>query len=195
MADSADNTRTLLLQIQAGDAAAQGKLFQLVYDQLRGIADALFRQQPANHTLQPTALVNEAYLRLAGRDREWEGRSHFVDVAAKSMRCVLIDHARKRNASKRGGQQERVAVTDSVVLVPQVDVDVLQLEEAMLELEKLNARKSRVVELRFYGGMTMQEIASLLEISPKTVEADWYFARAWLRDYMDRADRGPTDVG
>ena len=176
----------LLTQIQSGDRPAQAELFSMVYEELRRIAAALFRRQPANHTLQPTALVNEVYLRLASKDCDWEGRSHFINVAAKAMRHILIDHARQRGTSKRGGDRDRVNVSDSVVLVPQPDVDLLVLEEGLEELEKLNSRNARVVELRFFGGLNMAEIGSVLEISPKTVEADWYFARAWLRDFMER---------
>ena len=176
----------LLTQIQSGDRSAQTELFPVVYEELRRIAAALFARQPANHTLQPTALVNEVYLRLAGKDCDWQSRSHFIDVAAMAMRHILIDHARRRGTSKRGGDRDRVNVTDSVVLVPQPDVDLLVLEEGLEQLEKLDTRKVRVVELRFFGGLNMAEIGSVLDISPKTVEADWYFARAWLRDFMER---------
>ena len=178
-------TIVFLRRMQSGDRSAEGKLYSLVHDELHRIARMLFSQQSPGHTLQPTALVNEAFLRLAGKDCDWQGRRHFIDVAAKAMRHILVDHARSRKALKRGGDQDRVQLSDSMILVTNTQLYLLALEEALEALEARDSRKSRIVTLRFYGGLTMPEIAELLEISPKTVEADWYFARSWLQDYME----------
>lgn len=184
--EPADSETIVYLQrMRSGDRSAGEKLYSLVYDQLHRIARSLFAKQTPGHTLQPTALVNEAFLRLAGNECDWQSRKHFIDVAAKAMRHILVDHARGQKRVKRGGDRERVHLTDSLVLAPNENLDLLALEEALEALEARDARKSRIVTLKFFGGLTMTEIGDLLEISPKTVEADWYFARAWLQDFME----------
>lgn len=152
-----------------------------VYDALRGLAAAYLRRERSDHTLQPTALVHEAYLKLAGSG-EWKSRTHFQAVAASAMRQILVDHARARASRKRGGGWVRVTLSPEIAVAARSDVDMFALDEAMRALGALDERKARVVELRFFGGMTCAEAAAELGISTKTAEADWYFARAWLRD-------------
>jgi len=159
------------------------------YSALRGLAAAYLHKERQDHTLQPTALVHEAYVKLAGMAEgpAWNGKTHFQAVAANAMRQILVDHARRRATQKRGGDWLRITLTPEVAATPGRDVAMLALEDAMSELSDLDERKARVVELRFFGGMTCAEAAAELEISPKTAEADWYFARAWLRAHLEKA--------
>jgi RNA polymerase sigma factor (TIGR02999 family) len=174
-------TTMILSQAVRGDAGAAERLAPLVYDSLRNIAAGYMSRERSDHTLQPTALVHEAYLRLVDRARvDWQGRTHFLAVAAKEMRRVLIHHARGRHAAKRGGGRARVSLEQALLQAPGGDVAVLDLEEALAELSALDPRQGRVVELRFFGGLTVEEVAQALSISPKTVEKDWRLARAWL---------------
>ncbi|MBK7403101.1 MAG: sigma-70 family RNA polymerase sigma factor [Phycisphaerales bacterium] len=156
---------------------------QCAYEALRGLAAAFLRHERADHTLQPTALVHEAYLKLdhAG---DWKSETHFQAVAANAMRQILVDHARARATQKRGGDWVRVTLSAGVASEAGPDIDLLALDEALRELAKLDPRKARVVELRFFGGLTCAESAEEIGISPKTAEADWYFARAWLREKL-----------
>lgn len=154
----------------------------LIYDELRRVAEVYLKKERGDHTLQPTALVHEAYIKLAAQaEPRWRDAGHFQAVAAGVMRQVLIDHARHRSAQKRGGNWLRITFEDATAVASQQEVDLLALDEAMQELESLDDRKCRIVEMRFYGGMTCEQIARRLTLSPKTVEADWYMARAWLR--------------
>lgn len=170
-----------------GSAASQdtAALFRLAYDTLHGLAAGYLRRERPDHTLQPTALIHEAFLKLdrPGEGRGWQGKTHFQAVAARAMRQILVDHARQRNAQKRGGKWQRVTLS-SGDLGQQEDVDIMALDEAMDRLAELEQRKAQVVELRFFGGLTNAEAARHLGISPKTAEADWYFARAWLRKQL-----------
>ncbi|MFO0827031.1 MAG: sigma-70 family RNA polymerase sigma factor [Phycisphaerales bacterium] len=180
----------LVVALNRGDPTAREKLLQLVYADLREQAEAFFRAQRGNHTLQPTALVHEAYLRLVGNpDIAWEGRSHFRAVAAKAMRNVLADHARQRRAQKRGGAWERVTLTGLGSDHRERDIDALDLEEALRELAQVDERQARIVELRFYGGLSVDEVAQVLEVSAGTVALDWRMARAWLRNRLDEPGR------
>jgi len=175
---------TGLLQAWAlGDQTALDELLPLVYDDLRRQARRLMRSQPAGHTLQTTALVHEAYLRLVGQSAvEWNGRAHFFGVAAKAMRSILVDHARARGAAKRGGSARAVTLDDAAgVAGPQASVDVLALDDALGRLAELDARKSKLVELRYFGGLGIEETAAVLGVSPATVKREWTTARAWLR--------------
>ena len=162
-------------------------LLPLVYDELRRIAADYLRQDRPDHTLQPTALVHEAFLKLArNSNADWRDESHFRAVAAMAMRQILVDHARSRNAGKRGGDRLRITLSHAGVDAVTGDddglaFDVLALDEAMHELETIDQRRARVVELHFFGGLTFRDAANLLDIAPKTAESDWYFARAWLR--------------
>jgi RNA polymerase sigma factor (TIGR02999 family) len=171
----------LLLSWHGGNEAARDQLIPLVYDELRRLAQAHCARERSGHTLQPTALVHEAYLRLMGhQDLSWQGRAHFFALAALTMRRVLVSHARKHRAAKRG--QGGVAVTlceDHAVAAAQ-NVDLLALEDALRKLEAIDPRQCRVVELRYFGGHTIEETAEALGISPATVKLDWSLARAWL---------------
>ncbi len=160
------------------------------YTALRGLAAAYLHKERADHTLQPTALVHEAYVKLAGMSAGpvWNGKTHFQAVAANAMRQILVDHARRRATQKRGGDWLRITLTPDVAATPGRDVEMIALDEAMRELAELDERKARVVELRFFGGLTCAEAAEQLGISPKTVEADWYFSRAWLRARLKGSD-------
>lgn len=183
--DDAEVTR-LLGRARDGEGDAVEALLPLLYDDLREIARRTFRRERANHTLQPTALVHEAWMRVAGQTAgTWEDRAHFLGIAARVMRQVLVDHARRRGALKRSGPHEAVTmerVPDDRDARP---VDVLALDEALARLAGLDPRKARVVELRLFAGMTMDEVAEALGVSKRTAEGDWAFARAWLRAELD----------
>lgn len=154
----------------------------MVYTDLRALAGSYFRHQPADHTLQPTALVHEAYLRLIDQTgASWNSRAHFFAVAAKAMRQILVNHAYKRGALKRGGDRHKLTLLDAVHADSALSVaDLLALHEVMNALAELDERKCSVVEMRIFGGSTMEEIALVLNVSKTTVESDWRFARAWL---------------
>jgi len=170
----------------AGDRQAFDQMFPVVYDELHRLAAQYLRRERPDHTLQPTALVNEAYLRLINqRQVDWRNRAQFVGVAAGMMRRILVNHARERAAAKRPDGRERVSLS---LVEPSADaraVDLIALEDALGRLAALDSRKARVVELRFFGGLTMDEIAEVLAISLATVEREWSFARAWLYDALE----------
>lgn len=171
----------LLESAAGGDSGAAEELVPHVYSQLRALAGGIFRQQAPDHTLQPTALVHEAYLRLVDAEQvDWKSQSHFKAVASKAMRQILIDHHRRRNAAKRGGDWERCTLSGLGNDLPQEDVEFLALHEALTQLQELDERQARVVELRFFSGLNMEEIAHVLEVSKTTVEGEWRHARAWL---------------
>ncbi len=172
----------VLMEIAAGKADATERLMPLVYDQLRQIAQRLLRHEAPGHTLQPTALVNECFLRLAGKNEiDWQGKTHFFAIGAKVMRRILVNHARARKTKKRGGEQCRIPLADELCVSNRNDEDVLAIEEALTKLEHLDERQAKVVELRFYGGLTVDEVAEALGVSKRTVESDWTMVRAWLR--------------
>jgi RNA polymerase sigma-70 factor, ECF subfamily len=179
---SADNLTELLIEWREGDKTALDKLTPLVYDELRRIAHRYARRERNGHTLQTTALVNEAYLRLAGtKNIEWQNRSHFFAVTAQVMRNVLIDHARRRLYAKRGGQAQQVPIDDVPLEMSEQRADELVvLDEALSDLAHLDPRKARVVELRYFGGLSLEETAEVLGISLMTVRRDWRAAKAWL---------------
>jgi RNA polymerase sigma factor (TIGR02999 family) len=171
----------LLGELRAGTPGAEAQLFALVYDELRRIAGSYLRRERPDHTLQPTALVNEAYLRLVEQsEQNWQNRAHFIGIGAHLMRQILIDHARKRAAIKRGGDAHAVTLDD--VALPQVLQleELLNLDQALSRLELLDKRQSRIVELRFFGGLSEEEIGQVLGVSVRTVKRDWNVARAWL---------------
>ena len=158
------------------------ELARHVYDDLRKRARGYLRRERGNHTLQPTALVHEAYLRLVDDgEKDWKGRTHFLAAAAIAMRRILIDHARERGAAKRGGDLHRVTLNDAAALGAGPDVDVIALHDALERLEALNERHARVVELRFFAGLTTEEVAEVLGLSRATVDNDWRFAKRWLK--------------
>ena len=176
----------LLEPARIGDDAATDKLLPLVYEELRVRAAFALRAERSGHTLQPTAVVHEAYLRLVDQTQvDWKGRTHFLAVASATIRRILVDHARKRLTAKRGGDRNRVTVSEGVALCDDRDVDLLALDEALGELGSADERASRVVELRFFGGLTGKEIAAHLEVSERTVHNDWVWARAWLRRTLE----------
>ena len=177
----------LLVDWEKGDQAAMEKLMPLVYSELRRLATNYLRRERAGHTLQPTALVNEAYLKLVDqRNARWQNRAHFFGIAAQLMRRILVDHARQRQAVKRGGQdQQRLSITSAETVIKQPQIDLLALNEAMNELAQLDPQQSRIVELKFFGGLSIEEIAEVLSIGHATVERDWKMARAWLRKQLE----------
>lgn len=171
----------LLVRWREGDRHALEELMPLVYDELRRLARHYLRQERSDHTLQSTALVHEAYLRLAGGNApNWQNRAHFFGVAAHIMRQILVEHARGRDAAKRGGNVCKIVLDDAVDLSWRIDVDVVALDRALDELSELDAQQGRIVELRFFGGLTIEDTSEVLGISPATVKRDWVTARAWL---------------
>jgi RNA polymerase sigma factor (TIGR02999 family) len=171
----------LLTDWRNGDQTALDRLLPLVYDELHRIARRYMRGERRENTMQTTALVNEAYMRLADYKRmQWQDRAHFFAVAAQAMRRILIDFARARHNRKRGGDAERVSLDEGTVPAPDKSDNLLALNEALEQLEKMSARQARVVELRYFGGLDEKEIGQVLGIAPRTVRADWQIARTWL---------------
>jgi RNA polymerase sigma-70 factor (ECF subfamily) len=172
---------TLLLRaMQSGDPTASEKLLPLVYNELHRLAKSYMRRERPNHTLQPTALINETYLRLTGDTINWQNRAHFVGVAANIMRRVLVDHARAHKAGIRGGNLQRVEFEEGIAISKERSNEMLQLDDALNKLEEVNPRQAKVVELRYFGGLSVEEIAAILNIGPRTVEREWASARVWL---------------
>ena len=181
----------VLSELGRGDASAAQRLLPLVYDELRALAGAHFRRQEADHTLQPTALVHEAFLRLVDQTSvEWNDRPHFFAVAATAMRQILIDHARRRRAAKRGGQMQRVTLDAAGTPPTESPIDLIALDDALAALAALDERKHQVVVMRFFGGLSVDEVANVLEVSKTTVESDWRSARAWLGVRLERGELG-----
>lgn len=188
--EPAASEATILLQrVQSGDDAAAEDLLPLVYEQLRAMAGSFFRQQRSDHTLQPTALVHEAYLKLVGgarnEGRAWEGRSHFCAVAAKAMRQILHDHARAKKAAKRDPGGARVEITQVQTPSSGGAIALEALDEGLTKLSAIDERGARIVELRFFGGLTNEEIARMLDVSLPTVERSWRRNRAWLKAHIE----------
>jgi RNA polymerase sigma factor (TIGR02999 family) len=176
-----DVTR-LLLEWKRGDATALDRLLPLIYAELRRIASRRLRHERPGHTLQPTALVHEAYLKLVqATELEWRDRAHFFAVAARVMRQILVDHARARQAGKRGGALRKVSIEDVAAPAMTAEVDLLALDKALGRLAGFDPQQSRVIELRYFGGLTIEETAEVIGISPATVKREWMMARAWLR--------------
>ena len=176
-----DGQVTVLLKaMKGGDSSAADRLFPLVYQELHRLAETYMHRERKDHTLQPTALINEAYLRLAREDIDWQNREHFIGVAANVMRRVLVDHARARNAAMRGGGLVRVELEDNVAVSEERSDEVLLLDDALTRLEALNPRQARVVELRYFGGLSVEQVASILGVAPRSVKRDWALARIWL---------------
>lgn len=179
----AGNVTALLLRWQGGnDEEAPAQLMPLIYEELRRVARSYLRREREDHTLQPTALVHEAYLRLVDDSKvSWQDRAHFYGVAARSMRQILIEHARARGAAKRGGPgQIKLSLEQAPELAKDCAVELIALDDALLDFTKSYPRKSKVVELKFFGGMEAKQISEALQISVKTVTRDWNFARLWL---------------
>jgi RNA polymerase sigma-70 factor (ECF subfamily) len=170
----------LLAAARGGERKALEQLYALVYGELRGMAEARLRGERRGHTLQPTALVNEVYLRLDPTRDSWDNRRHFFGAASQAMRRILVDHARRRLADKRGAGLERVTLADLDVAAPEADLDLVALDGALEDLGRDEPRLAEVVTMRVFAGMSIEETAQALELSPATVKRDWLFARAWL---------------
>ena len=200
MPDRAATVTRLLRRSAAGDRAALDELLPLVYDELHALARRHIAREAEGHTLQPTALVNEAYLRLVDqRKAGWRSRSHFLGLAARAMRRILVDHARRRRAAKRGGGAHRISLDEAVELEPREwpapGVDLIALDAALEGLARLDERQGRIVELRFFGGLSVRETAGVLGISPATVKRDWSMARAWLYRELRPESGGGSPAG
>jgi len=177
---------SLLRRAAGGDAVARERLVPLVYDELRALASRHLGRERAGHTLQTTALANEAWLRLAGQEQaEWSDRAQFFGLAATFIRRILVDHARSRGAVKRGGGAGRVALEEGLVYAQECSDELVSLDAALTRLGQVDERKARVVELRFFAGLSIAEAAEVVGVSHTTVEKDWAFARAWLRREID----------
>lgn len=177
----------VLADLGRGDESAARRLLPMVYAELRALAGSYFRRQEPDHTLQPTALVHEAFVRLVDQDNfQYNDRAHFFAVAATAMRHILTDHARRRRAAKRGGGREQVALDDAVKPAEESLVDLIALDDALKRLAEYDERKHRVVELRFFGGLTVEEAARVMDVSKTTVESEWRAARAWLNHELSQ---------
>lgn len=186
-----DDFDDALQRAARGDANALDRLFPVVYQALRQQAAGYLRGERAGHTLQPTALAHEVYLRLAGRrDYPWQNRAHFMAVAARAMRHILVDHARRKRARKRGGGDAPVVLDTGVLAAAGVPVEFDDLDRALDDLARLSERQARVVELRYFGGLSIEETGEVLGVSPITVKRDWATARAWLYRELSGAEPG-----
>lgn len=181
MSEHTSNATVLLTALERGDPKAADKLLELVYQELRQLATRKMSQEPPNQTLQPTALVHEAWLRLVGSENpSFENRAHFFSAAAEAMRRILIDRARRRHTQRHGGGYQRVDLTESDLAAPQAEEEILVVNEALEKLAKTHPVQAEVVKLRYFGGRTNEEVAQILDISLSTVKNYWAFARAWL---------------
>ena len=184
---SRQDVTALLMAWRDGDEAALRQLTPLVYDELHRLAERCMRGEQAGHTLQTTALVNEAYIRLVDSSRvRWQNRGHFFAIAAQLMRRILVDFARRRKYQKRGGNGLHITLAEGLDVATNVNADLVAVDAALQELSKLDARKAQVVELRFFGGMTLAETADVLQVSTDTVGRDWRAAKAWLTRELKR---------
>lgn len=188
MSQTSTNVTQLLQEWSGGSGEALDRLIPIIYEELRGRAAGYLRRERPGHTLQPTALVNEAYLRLAdAQDVPWQNRAHFFAIAATVMRRILVEHARKKVASKRGGPDVRLTLDENLAVTDSAEgVDVIALDEALDRLAAIDAQQARVVELRFFSGLSVEETAEALGVSPRTVKRDWSVAKAWLHRELSR---------
>ena len=179
----------LLVQWSSGDKAALDKLMPLVYDELRRLAHRYLSRERPDHTLQTTALVNEAYLRLVDRKNvHWQNRAHFFAISAQLMRCILVDHARSHAYAKRGGGARKIPLDEAMVFSQERAAEVVAIDDALKGLAALDPQQSRIVELRFFGGLTIEETAEVLHLSPATIKREWATARAWLYHELNKSD-------
>ncbi len=186
-ADTPDDLTALLHAWRKGDEVARDKLMSLVYDELRRLAASYLRRERTGHTLQPTALVHEAYLQLIDQSQvSWESRAHFFGAAAQLMRRILVDHARAHNAEKRGGGEERLELNEAIGVPAQKDLNLLALDDALSELARIDPQQSQIVELRYFGGLSIEETATVLSISPATIKREWSMAKVWLYRQISR---------
>jgi RNA polymerase sigma factor (TIGR02999 family) len=176
----------LLQEYQSGNKNALDDVFPMVYDELRKLAASRLRSERPEHTLQATALVHEAYLRLIEQDKQtWQNRAHFFGLAAEMMRRILVNHAVKRNADKRFGNQTRLELDEMIEFTQGKDVNLILLDEAMTKLAEFDPKQSKIVELKFFGGLTNEEIAEVLGVSDSTIKREWRIAKAWLHDELN----------
>lgn len=175
----------LLVRWKAGDRAALDAIMPMVESELRRLAANFLRGERSNHTLQPTALVNELWLRISDREMNCENRSHFIAIAATSMRHILVEHARRKGAQKRGPAMRRADITDAGIFADERSADLIAIDDGMRDLEKFNPRQARVVELHYFGGLTFEEVADVVEIARSTVIRDLRMAQVWLRQYLE----------
>ncbi len=185
----------LLKAMHGGDSRAAEHLLPLVYNELHRLAQAYMRRERPDHTLQATALINEAYLRLIGEDIDWNSRAHFIGLAAHVMRQVLVDYARAHSAQRRAGGLQRVEMEDGLAIAPERLDEVVWLDDALHRLAAENARQAQVVELRYFGGLSVEEIAGILEVSPRSVKRDWSLARIWLFRCLRPGEAVPNEDG
>lgn len=184
MSDSKDVTG-LLIDLSRGENRAADEFLPIVYDELKRIARYYMSKERASHTLQATALVHETYLKLIDQKKvDWQNRAHFFGLASEIMRRILVNHARDRKAEKRGGEFQQVSLSLAINEIQQKDVDILVLNDALEELSKFDERKAKVVEMKFFGGLTTKEMCEVLQVSDATVEREWTFAKAWLFSKM-----------
>ena len=194
MQPSPADVTSLLNELAAGDQEAAAKLVPLVYEELHRLATSRLRHERPDHTLQATALVHEAYMKLvAQRDAKWQNRAQFFAVSSQVMRRILVDYARGQQRIRRGGKQQKVSLDDVLLVSPDRTEEVLAVNESLLRLEKFDFRQGRIVELRYFGGLTVDEAAEILGVSSKTVMREWKIAKAWL--YGDLKERHGDDAG
>lgn len=185
--EGGENITELLAGYGRGDKEALDKLMPIVYEELRRQAARYLRREQGGHTLQTTALIHEAYVRLVDqRNVQWQNRAHFFGIAAQMMRRILVDHGRTKKRAKRGGSDVKVSLADATILVKQQDLDIVALDEALTRLAEIDEQQSKVVELRFFSGLTVEETAEVMHISPATVKRDWSMAKAWLHRELSR---------
>jgi len=185
----------LLKAMHAGDSTAAEHLLPMVYNELHRLAQAYMRRERPDHTLQATALINEAYLRLIGEDIDWNGRAHFVGLASHVMRQVLVDYARAHAAQRRAGGLQRVEMEDGLAIAPERLDEVVWLDDALQRLAAESPRQAQVVELRYFGGLSVEEIAAMLDVSPRSVKRDWSLARIWLYRCLRPGEPVPEQGG
>jgi len=181
----------LLKAMRAGDPQAAQDLLPLVYAELHRLAKSYMRRERPDHTLQATALINEAYLRLAGEEIDWKNRAHFIGLSAQVMRRVLVDYARARKAEQRGGGLQRIEMQEELAVSPEKLEQVEEIDELLKKLEKQNPRQARVIELRYFGGLSFEEIGALLQLTSRTAKSDWALARIWLLDQLQPGAKAP----
>jgi len=190
MSEEIRSKAQLLQAWQTGDAVAMEQLFPLVYDELRRLAARHLRGERSEHTLAPTALVHEAYLRLASVDKAWEDQRHFFSVAAMVMRRILVDHARERHRQKRGGDAPKISLDEAVALSEVPDPRILMIDEALTKLARVDERKARIIELLFFGGLTFDELSETLALSRSTLQREVRFAKSWISREISAGNGG-----
>jgi RNA polymerase sigma-70 factor, ECF subfamily len=187
--DPEPDVTVLLQRIQSGDNDAANQLVPLLYSELRRMAASYLRHERGDHTLQPTALVNEAYLKLVDQNVQWNNRSHFFGVASQLMRRILVDYARSHEAAKRGGGEGKMSLEEAMIASPENAGDVLALDETLSRLADVDPQLVRVVEMRVFAGLSIEETATALDVSPATVKRNWSMAKAWLTQEMGKKER------